>query len=78
MPSDIIVLSLVANADDITMNIQVDSKSSAAKVLRELELFETIEVVSTSGISDMRESADVHVVSFSVKCIYTEKQETVE
>lgn len=75
MPSDIMVLSLVANADDVTMNIQVSSKSSAAKVLRELEKFETIEVVNTNGISDVRESADVHIVSFSVYCVYSAMQE---
>lgn len=78
MPSDIIVLSMVANANDVTLNINVESKESAAKVLQELEKFETILIVQTTGLSDARGEEDIHVVSFSVNCTYAEQQETVE
>uniref|UniRef100_UPI004057A781 pilus assembly protein PilM n=1 Tax=Acetatifactor sp. TaxID=1872090 RepID=UPI004057A781 len=78
MPQDIIVLSMVANANDVTMNIDVSSKESAAKVLQELEKFETIQVVETTGLSDARSVEDIHVVSFSVNCIYAELQEVAE
>lgn len=78
MPSDIIVLSMVASADDVTLNVNVSSKAAAAKVVRELSAFETIEVVQTSGLSDVKGAENVHVVSFSVSCVYTNEQAAVQ
>ena len=76
MPSDIVVLSMVASADNVTLNIDVESKASAAKILQELRAFDTIEVVQTAGLTDVRDDYDdTHVVSFSVNCIYTDLQE---
>lgn len=75
MPSDIIVLSMVATGTDVTMDIQVTSKESAARVLQELDAFQSIEVTNTTGLTDARDSLDAHVVSFSVKCIYANSQE---
>lgn len=78
MPSDIIVLSMVASPDNVVLNINVSSKESAAKVLQTLDTFESIEIVQTTGISDAKDIDDVHVVSFSVTCVYAQQQETVE
>lgn len=71
MPSDIMVLSMVASADNITLNIDVRSKEAAAKVLQELDAFDSIQLIQTQGLTDLREDANTHVVSFSVSCIYT-------
>lgn len=71
MPADIIVLSMVANAKDVTMNIDVSSKESAAKVLQELDGFRTIQVTQTTGLKDVRDENNQHTVSFSVNCIYS-------
>ncbi len=78
MPSDIMVLSMVASADTVTLNINVESKESAATVLQELSAFETIEVVQTTGLTDVKGVEDVHVVSFSVNCTYAQEQEAAE
>lgn len=77
MPSDIRVLSMVANADTVIMNINVDSKESAATVLQELAAFETIEIVQTSGLTDIKTVDDLHEVSFTVNCTYAIMQEEV-
>lgn len=78
MPADIVVLSLSANADTVNLNINVSSKESAAKVIQELSAFETIQIVQTAQISDVKNSEDVHVVSFSVNCTYARQPEAAE
>lgn len=79
MPSDILVLSMAASADTVSMNIEVASKESAAKVLQELIGFETIQIVSTGGLTDSYdEESEMHVVSFSVNCTYAEKVDEAE
>lgn len=70
MPSDIIVLSMVATGTDITMDINVSSKESAAKVLQQLRDFNTVNVVSTTGLTDIKDDYGTRMVSFSVRCIY--------
>lgn len=77
MPSDIIMLSMLAMADKVTLNIDVSSKESAAKVLQELEAFESIEVTQTNGLTDIREENNNRVVSFTVTCIYTVNPEDI-
>lgn len=81
MPTEILVLNMTANANDVTMNINVSSKEAAAKVLQQLFLLDTIKVVSTTGLNDARdEDSGLHTVSFSVNCVYAdrpvEEQET--
>lgn len=80
MPSDIIVLSMIATGDDVTLNIDVSSKESAAKVLQQLDDFKTVEITSTTGLIDVKDEFDTRVVKFTVKCIYSnqdaEAQET--
>lgn len=79
MPSDIVVLSMTASADNVVLNVDVRSKESAAKVLQELRAFESIAVVNTSGITDVEDDYGQHLVSFSVSCIYQEEEnENVE
>ncbi len=77
MPSDIRVLSMMAAADNVILNINVGSKESAATVLQELAAFETIEIVKTSGLSDVKTVDNLHEVSFSVDCTYAVPQEEV-
>lgn len=71
MPTDIVVLSMAANADNVTLNIDTTSKEAAAKVLQQLDAFESIAVVSTAGLTDVEDSEGGHLVSFSVECVYT-------
>lgn len=78
MPSDILVISMTASADNAVMNIEIGSKEAAAKVLQELSAFETIEVVSTSGLTDAKSEDGVHLVSFSVTCTYGDGQEDAQ
>lgn len=78
MPSDIRVISMTASADNAVMNIELGSKEAAAKVLQELGAFETIEVVSTSGLTDARDENGNHLVSFSVTCTYGDEPEETQ
>lgn len=76
MPADIMVLSLLASSDNITLNINVNTKASAAKVIQELDAFESISVVRTDGLTDTKEEDGTHVVSFTLNCIYNGEAET--
>ena len=70
MPSSLIVLNFSATHDGVTMSIQTDSKESAAKTLMQLRAFDSIEVVSSQGLTDNLDDNAERVVEFSVDCIY--------
>ena len=70
MPSSLIVLNFSATHDGVTMSIQTDSKESAAKTLMQLRTFDSIEVVSSQGLTDNLDDNAERVVEFSVDCIY--------
>ena len=52
------------------MSIETDSKEAAAKTLMQLRTFESIEVVSSTGLTDNLEEVAERVVSFTVDCVY--------
>ena len=69
MPSSLIVLNFSATHDGVTMSIQTDSKESAAKTLMQLRTFDSIEVVSSQGLTDNLDDNAERIVEFSVDCI---------
>ena len=70
MPSSLIVLNFTATHEGVTMGIQTDSKESAAKTLMQLRTFESIEVVSSQGLTDNLEEVADRIVEFTVNCVY--------
>ena len=70
MPSSIIVMSFSANSQGVNMSMTVDSKEATAKTLMQLKTFETVEVVSSSGLSESEDENGEKTVSFSVSLTY--------
>ena len=70
MPSSLIVLNFSATHDGVSMSIQTDSKESAAKTLMQLRTFDSIEVVSSQGLTDNLDDNAERIVEFSVDCVY--------
>jgi len=58
-------------ADGVIMNCEVESKDAAALVLEQLRDFESINVISTGGVTDAKNEIGGHVVSFTVQCEYS-------
>lgn len=71
MPQEIVVLSMNTDSEGADLNIEVESKDAAALVLQQLRDFESVSVISTSGISDAENEIGGHLVSFSVRCDYS-------
>ena len=69
MPTTLLVLNFSANSRTVSMSIEVDSKEAAAKTLMQLRTFDSIEVVSSSGLTDNLDESD-SIVSFTVECVY--------
>ena len=69
MPSSLLVINFTATSKNVIMSIEVDSKEAAAKTLMQLRTFESVEVVSSSGLTDNLNAAD-SIVAFSVECVY--------
>ena len=86
IPSETVVLSLVATDNGITMSLQSPDKMSVAKTIMMLRTFETIETVSSDSLSDSdtysdRESGDEtgeRTVSYSVSLTYRSSEFDVE
>lgn len=72
MPREITVLSAVCTQTDVSMNISVPDKASAAKVLVALRTFESLQTVSTTAFTDTADENGIVSVDFSVRCEYGE------
>ena len=69
MPSSLLVINFTATSQNVNMSIEVDSKEAAAKTLMQLRTFDSVEVVSSTGLTDNLDAAD-SIVAFSVECVY--------
>ncbi len=80
LPSNLLVLNFNATASGVTMSIQCDSKEAAAKTLMQLRTFESVDVVSSTGLNDttvIDETAveeEEYPVTFTVDCVYKSVQ----
>lgn len=76
MPSSVQVQTFSANLETVTMNLSVEDKDEAAKVIQQLRGFDTVSSVATSGIRDtgaVMEGEPIEEeprVSFSVEVTY--------
>lgn len=67
MPTEILLLSAAFSDAGVALNIEVPSKTDAARVLEQFSTFESLAGVSTSAITQNEETG---VVSFSLNCVY--------
>lgn len=70
MPSQANVLSIDANTQGVSMNIDMKTKEEAATILLELQTFESIVDVNASAITEKRDEAGNVTVSMGVTCNY--------
>lgn len=70
MPSSITIMNFSANAQGVSMGMTVDTKEEAAKTLLQLKTFDSVEVVSTSGLTENTAENGETSVSFSVSLTY--------
>lgn len=70
MPSSLLVINFTATPQNVSMSIEVDSKEAAAKTLMQLRTFDSVEVVSSTGLTDTLEEGSDAIVAFSVECVY--------
>lgn len=83
MPSSVQVQTFSANLEKVTMNLSVEDKDEAAKVIQQLREFDTVSSVATSGIRDtgaVMEGEPIEEeprVSFSVEITYLGNEEPV-
>jgi type IV pilus assembly protein PilN len=75
MPSDISITSLTGDNTSITMNITVETKESAAAILEELRLFDSVSTLETTGLTEVVNEGGISEVSFTVSCIYKTQEE---
>ncbi len=69
MPSSLMVINFAATTEGVSMSIETDSKEAAAETLMQLRTFDSIQVVSSAGLTDNLDG-DNAVVAFSVDCVY--------
>ena len=76
LPSDLLVLNFTATPTGVTMSIECGSKEIAAKTLMQLRTFESVDIVSSTGLNDATvigeevEESEEHPVTFTVDCVY--------
>ncbi len=71
LPSSTNVLSLSANLEQVTLNINVDSKEAAALTMLELSRFESIEKITVGAVSETTDDeTNVKTVNFTIVCTY--------
>lgn len=70
MPSSTIVMNFYATSQGVSMSMTVDSKEAAAKTLMQLKTFESIQVVSSTGLTESIDENGETTVAFSVDCTY--------
>jgi len=70
MPKQIRVLSAVCSTTGVDMNVVVDTKEQAAKVIVQLRGFESIDTVSVGAVAETTDDTGVTIVSFALSCLY--------
>ena len=70
MPANIRVKTFSATLDNVTMNIEVDTKEEMASAVQELRNMKSVDTVTVMGVTDDIDESDNRVVTFTVSCIY--------
>ena len=74
MPKDMVVLSMNGTTNDLTMQMEVNSKEAAAKVVQQFREFESVSDVKITGIqSVLDEETGAESIAFNVVITYAPK-----
>ena len=76
MPTDISVLTANFTEESVSLNVTVPDFEEAANVLRQFRSFESIDVISVSGMSKTEGEGGLSSVSFTISCMYPVVVET--
>lgn len=74
MPKEITILSLSGTTEGITMQVQVDTKEAAAKVVQQFRTFESVANVSTNGIQGEVDDEGNETLEMNIAIQYAKKQ----
>ena len=77
MPKEMTVLSMSGTTEDISLQIKVDTKEAAAKIVQQFRTFDSVALVTTNSIQSKVDSEDNETIEFNVSIIYAEKQDVV-
>lgn len=71
MPEKIVISSMSGNEGGLSMQVEVNSKEAAAKVIQQFRSFDSVERVTVTGInSSVDEETKAEVVTFNVSITY--------
>lgn len=70
MPSKVNFLSFSADKERVTINLNADTKESAATVIAELRSFDSLASVETQQISETTDETGITTINFTVTCTY--------
>ena len=70
LPESFYTTSFASDANGVSMTITVAGKEAAAMTIRNIRNMESIDTVNISGISDTKDEAGNHSVSFSISATY--------
>ena len=71
MPKDLVITSMTGNNQFLSMQIKVESKEAAAKVIQQFRAFESVASVSVTGIqSEISEETKAESITFNLDIQY--------
>lgn len=70
LPSSVNTLSFSAEAEKVSINMNVESKEAAAKTIQELREFESLDTVTVAALNETADELGGTVVNFTVDCTY--------
>lgn len=70
MPSKINVLSFAATNENVTMNINLDSKEAAALTMKELRDFNSIDNINVTSVAEITDEVGSSIVNFTITATY--------
>lgn len=77
MPEDFVVTSLTANTSTVTMQIEVNSKEAAAKVVQQFRSFDTVAAVAATSYSSDKDDEGNEKVTFALAITYGQNPNAV-
>lgn len=79
LPSDTVISSLSSSDSGLTMNITVNTKEEAAKLLLQLKKIPYFTSVAINGLVETNDQeTGIKTVTFSVACAYQEEKDTTQ
>lgn len=77
MPEDFVVTSLSANTTNVTMQVEVNSKEAAAKVVQQFRSFDTVAAVAATSYSSDKDEEGNEKVTFALSITYGQNPNAV-